>query len=53
MLLSNIKENKVPPATDLLQGTLDVLILRTHGAGCDAALQVDRNAGTRPARGLP
>jgi transcriptional regulator len=32
MLLSNV-EGKMPPSTDLLQGTLDMLILRTLAPG--------------------
>jgi transcriptional regulator len=31
--LSNIEGNKMPPSTDLLQGTLDLLILQTLAPG--------------------
>ena len=37
MLLSNV-EGKMPPSTDLLQGTLDMLILKTLAAGPGARL---------------
>lgn len=33
MLLSNVEGNAVPPSTDLLQGTLDLLILQTLAPG--------------------
>jgi transcriptional regulator len=33
MLLSIVKGNKMPPSTDLLQGTLDLLILQTLAPG--------------------
>jgi|SRR6187402_773382 len=46
MLLSNVEEGKnMPPSTDLLQGTLDVLILKTlalepmHGWGIALRIQ--------------
>jgi transcriptional regulator len=32
-LLSNVEGNKMPPSTDLLQGTLDLLILQTLAPG--------------------
>jgi transcriptional regulator len=49
--LSNIEGNEMPPSTDLLQGTLDLLILRTlalgpmHGWGVAQRIQqVSKNA---------
>jgi len=43
--LSNVEGNKMPPSTDLLQGTLDLLILQTlepgpmHGWGVAQRIQ--------------
>jgi PadR family transcriptional regulator, regulatory protein PadR len=45
ILLSNIEGNEMPPSTDLLQGTLDLLILQTlvlgpmHGWGVAQRIQ--------------
>lgn len=33
MLVSNVEENTMPPPSDLLQGTLDLLILKTVASG--------------------
>lgn len=44
-MLSNVKGNDMPPSTDLLQGTLDLLILQTlvpgpmHGWGVAQRIQ--------------
>lgn len=33
MLMSNVEEETMPPSSDLLQGTLDLLILKTVASG--------------------